>query len=87
MLPGMSLRHLLGASLLVAGLACNVAPEPDPMAGRDAGGRLDGGPTGSMPLPAFALRDTNATSTTSGQEVSPRDFLERVSGWYFTHAS
>lgn len=35
----------------------------------------------------FALRDDNPTSPSAGRSVSPRDHLEKVSGWYFTHAT
>jgi hypothetical protein len=39
------------------------------------------------PLPDFALVDANTTSPTHEQSVSPRDYLEQVSGWYFGNAS
>jgi len=35
----------------------------------------------------FSLEDVNKTSTTYGAPVSPRDYLEQVSGWYFGHAT
>lgn len=35
----------------------------------------------------FSLRDENPASTTSGQQVSPRDFEGKVTGWYFGHSS
>ena len=41
---------------------------------------------GDQMVPDFALEDVNSTSSTYGQLVSPRDYLEQVSGWYFTHA-
>ena len=37
--------------------------------------------------PDFSLQDYNNTSPTTGEAVSPRDYLEKVSGWYFTHAT
>jgi hypothetical protein len=37
--------------------------------------------------PDFQLEDVNSTSTAFGEEVSPRDRLESVSGWYFAHAT
>ncbi len=37
--------------------------------------------------PDFSLTDHNATSATYGQKVSPRDYLEVASGWYFGHAT
>jgi hypothetical protein len=45
----------------------------------------DGGPSGIVP--EFALADVNPTSATFEQAVSPRDYLEKTSGWYFTHAT
>ncbi len=41
---------------------------------------------GDVP-PDFSLTDVNATSATSGESVSPRDYLQQVSGWYFGHAT
>ena len=38
-------------------------------------------------MPDFALEDVNATSSTFGQLVSPRDYLRQVSGWYFGTAT
>lgn len=35
----------------------------------------------------FSLLDVNQTSPSFGSEVSPRDYLEKVSGWYFGHAT
>ena len=42
--------------------------------------------TGDEMMPDFGLMDVNSTSSTYGQLVSPRDYLQQVSGWYFTHA-
>jgi hypothetical protein len=38
------------------------------------------------PIADFSLTDANTTSPSGGQEVSPRDFLNQVSGWYFGSA-
>ncbi len=38
-------------------------------------------------VPDFALVDTNGTSSTSGQSVSPRDYLQMTSAWYFGHST
>ena len=38
-------------------------------------------------MPDFALVDVNATSSTFDQAVSPRDYLQQVSAWYFGHAT
>ena len=35
----------------------------------------------------FTLIDTNTLSATSGEPVSPRDYLCKVSGWYFGHST
>jgi len=42
------------------------------------------GETSAQAMPDFALVDVNATSSSYNQAVSPRDHLERVSGWYFS---
>ena len=39
------------------------------------------------PAPDFALLDMNPTSPSTGEPVSPRDYLQKVSGWYYTHAN
>lgn len=39
------------------------------------------------PLSDFGLDDVNATSPRFGESVSPRDYLQKVSGWYFGHAT
>lgn len=38
-------------------------------------------------VPDFALPDLNPASSTAGRAVSPRDYLTRVSAWYFGHAT
>jgi len=35
----------------------------------------------------FSLPDTNPSSPTVGQTISPRDYLQQVSGWYFIKAT
>jgi hypothetical protein len=52
----------------------------DETAGTDEGSQDD-------VVPEFALLDLNPSSLTFEQPVSPRDHLEKVSGWYFTHAT
>jgi len=44
-----------------------------------------GVPTGVVP--DFQLVDENPNSSTYTQSVSPRDYLQQVSGWYFIHAT
>ena len=38
-------------------------------------------------LPDFTLSDVNAGSPRTGQGVSPRDYLQQLSVWYFGHAN
>ena len=40
-----------------------------------------------MPQSDFSLFDVNPTSASYLQPVSPRDYLEKVSGWYFGHST
>lgn len=54
--------------------------------GTPDGGTPDGGTT-TLSMADFALPDLNPGSARYGQTVSPRDYLEQVSGWYFTHAT
>lgn len=35
----------------------------------------------------FSLPDVNPNSPSAGTSVSPRDYLQQVSGWYFGHAT
>lgn len=46
----------------------------------------DPGPVGD-PVPDFSLVDVNPTSATFDQQVSPRDYLQKVSAWYFGHST
>lgn len=39
----------------------------------------------ATPRPDFSLQDVNTASSTYQQPVSPRDYLEQVSGWYFSN--
>ena len=43
--------------------------------------------TGYNALADFLLEDVNSFSPLYGQTVSPRDYLEQVSGWYFLHGT
>lgn len=45
-----------------------------------------GGAVAQM-VPDFTLVDLNPMSSSAGQEVSPRDYLSRVSAWYFGHST
>lgn len=47
---------------------------------------LDTGSTtgpGANAVPDFLLADINPNSSTLGQNISPRDYLQQISGWYF----
>jgi hypothetical protein len=55
------------------------------VAGTGGGGQ--GGAPVSEPVPDFSLLDVNPASPTANQPVSPRDYLMRVSAWYFGHAT
>lgn len=46
-----------------------------------------GGSGDSQMVPDFLLDDVNPNSATSGQQVSPRDYLGLISAWYFGHAT
>ena len=51
---------------------------------------LPAGVTGegeSSPMPDFTLPDVNPASPRKDQGVSPRDYLQQVSAWYFGHAT
>ena len=41
----------------------------------------------STPMPDFSLTDVNPASPTNEQAVSPRDYLQQVSAWYFGHST
>jgi len=42
---------------------------------------------GGQVMSDFSLIDVNEASSMYGQAVSPRDYLQRTSGWYFGHAT
>jgi hypothetical protein len=44
-------------------------------------------PDQSFPVPDFDLVDVNPASERAGQVVSPRDYLGKVSAWYFGAAT
>ena len=74
----------------------NVANDPTPAA-RTISIVVNDGTTPSHPaswtveltsrMADFALVDVNPTSSTSNQPVSPRDYLQQVSAWYFGFAT
>ena len=42
---------------------------------------------GPNAVPDFVLADINPNSSTMGQNISPRDYLQQISGWYFIKAT
>ena len=52
-------------------------------AGGGAGGIGGAGGAPATVVADFSLQDVNATSLTYGTAVSPRDYLQQVSGWFF----
>lgn len=47
------------------------------------GGGGGGGVPVPSPQPDFSIVDTNAASTTFNQNVSPRQFMGKISAYYF----
>lgn len=45
------------------------------------------GAFGGEVMPDFLLIDVNPASPTHDRSVSPRDYLQQTSGWYFGHAT
>jgi hypothetical protein len=54
---------------------------------KDGGTNPDPGPMDDERVSDFSLLDVNPNSTTYEESVSPRDYLEQVSAWYFGHAT
>ena len=55
--------------------------------GDSTGGVGGAGGAVAQMVPDFTLMDLNPMSSSAGQEVSPRDYLSRVSAWYFGHST
>lgn len=45
------------------------------------------GEPGPEALPDFSAPDVNPNSAHFGEVISPRDYLEQVSAWYFGHST
>ena len=50
----------------------------------DTGTTTDPGPNA---VSDFSLPDINPASSSLGQNISPRDYLQQISGWYFIKAT
>jgi len=71
-IPRWALAGALAAALALV-LACDDdAPNQPPVEGV---------------VPDFSLLDVNENSTTFNQNVSPRQFAEKISAWYFGHST
>lgn len=78
----LSPKHVIIALLLGAGfyvLGCGDDSPSGP------GNQTRNLPSGTVP--AFSLVDVNPNSQTHDEPVSPRDYLDKVSAWYFGHAT
>lgn len=67
---------LLAALLLAPGCGEDDSPAP-----------MESGPQEEEAVADFALVDVNPASATHGEAVSPRQYLEQISAWYFGHAT
>ncbi len=87
---GMGGEPLSGGAPTTGGMGGGGGIGGDGGMGGGSGG-MGGGSGGPLAVgdlvPDFALLDVSTTSPTAGQPVSPRDYLMRVSGWYFGHAT
>jgi hypothetical protein len=81
-----------GGVTVAASSSSGLGAGGDPAAGGGTAGSSEGGggesgiPVGAL-VSDFSLQDVNPASPTADQPVSPRDYLQRVSGWYFGHAT
>lgn len=70
---------ILGALALCAALLACDADRPSSPA--------ENNPPPAGAQPDFHLPDVNPNSSTHAQEVSPRAYIQKVSAWYFGHAT
>ena len=66
----------LAAALLALWAGCGDDDTPTNLGGT-------GADADSTVAPDFALKDVNESSATHDESVSPRDYLQSVSAWYF----
>jgi len=74
-------RRILRSLLPVLTMAVLVAACSDDNPAAPGGGLPEG------VVPDFSIADVNPTSASYDQAVSPRDHLQKVSAWYFGHAT
>lgn len=72
---------ILAAFALAACSGTADVEEPNTNRSRDAGVAQ------TTVVADFSLLDQNSSSPRANTNVSPRDYLQKVSGWYFTHAT
>ena len=60
------------------------APEPSEPSNEETPSNTDAPPEAK---PDFILQDINPTSSTFSNDISPRDYLNEVSGWYFIRST
>ncbi|MBD3161305.1 MAG: hypothetical protein GF346_03805 [Candidatus Eisenbacteria bacterium] len=65
-------------ALLVAASGCGNDDSSEP---------TSSDPSGEEVVADFAVVDVNPNSSTHEEVVSPRQFLEQISAWYFGHAT
>jgi predicted component of type VI protein secretion system len=73
------------ASVLLAGLVLALASCNSENPIQPPGGGIT--PNDTLQVADFALPDVNPNSATHDQAISPRDYLNKVSAWYFGHAT
>ena len=73
----------------VAAADDTAATDDTSVAAHDDTGNPDSPPDTDQRLQVadFTLVDLNVGSSRFDEEVSPRDYLERASGWYFVHST
>jgi len=74
----------LGALVMSSGCAGN---SPELASDTPTRGSATSSPTPPGAGSPFSLQDVNPNSPTSGRQVSPSDYVQRVSAWYFGHAT
>jgi hypothetical protein len=76
-------RSLVVPLLLIVGFLANACEEDSPTSVK----KRDSVSLSAEAAPDFRLIDVNPNSPRHDQLVSPRDYVQRVSAWYFGHAT